>query len=123
MSHVVTIESKVRDPDAVASACQRLSLAPPVQGKTELFSGEVEGYAVQLSGWRYPVVCDTAEGTVHFDNYEGRWGDRVELDRFLQAYAVEKAKFEARRQGHSVTEHALPDGAVKLTVHVAGGAV
>ena len=118
MSHIVTIETKVRDPDAITTACHRLNLAPPVRGKTKLFSGEVEGYAVQLPGWRYPVVCDTAAGNVHFDNYEGRWGERAELDRFLQIYAVEKAKLEARRNGHCVTEQLLTDGAIKLTVHV-----
>ncbi len=28
-------------------------------------------------------------------------GNRDQLDRFLQSYAVEKAKLEARRKGHS----------------------
>ena len=45
-----------------------------------------------------------------------------ELDRFLQMYAVEKAKLEARRQGHSVTEQSLADGSVKLTINVGGAA-
>lgn len=123
MSHIVSIDTEVRDVAAIAAACLRLSLSQPVHGKTQLFNGDVTGHAVQLPGWKYPVVCDTAAGTVHFDNYEGRWGDRTELDRFLQSYAVEKAKLEARRQGHSVTEQLLSDGAIKLTVHVgqAGG--
>ena len=43
------------------------------------------------------------------------------LDRFLQAYAVEKAKLEARNRGHSVTEQSLSDGSIKLTVQVTGG--
>jgi hypothetical protein len=46
------------------------------------------------------------------------WGDKRELDRFLQAYAVEKARIEARRQGHTVTEQSLADGSIKLTVQV-----
>jgi hypothetical protein len=50
------------------------------------------------------------------------WGDQRQLDRFLQAYAVEKAKIEARKRGHSVTEQALADGSIKLTLQVAGGA-
>ena len=36
--------------------------------------------------------------------------------------AVEKAKIEARRKGHTVTEAPLADGSVKLTINV-GGAV
>ena len=47
MSHIVTIKTEVRDANAVRAACHRLSLAEPIQGKTKLFSGEVEGLAVQ----------------------------------------------------------------------------
>ena len=36
--------------------------------------------------------------------------------------AVEKAKIEARKRGHSVYEQALPDGSIKLTIQVGGGA-
>ncbi len=36
--------------------------------------------------------------------------------------AVEKAGIEARKKGHSVSERALADGSVKLTVTVGGGA-
>ena len=50
------------------------------------------------------------------------WGDQKELDRFMQAYAAEKAKIESRRRGHSVTEQTLADGSIKLTIQVNGGA-
>lgn len=122
MSHIVHIETEVRDAAAVQAACQRLNLAAPVHSTARLFSGEATGLIVNLPDWRYPVVCDTATGQIQFDNYDGRWGDRTHLDRFLQAYAVERAKAEARRAGHSVTEQPLVDGSIKLTVQVAGGA-
>ena len=48
------------------------------------------------------------------------WGDQQHLDHFLQAYAVERATLEARRQGHSVLEEALPEGFIKLTVSAGG---
>jgi hypothetical protein len=48
------------------------------------------------------------------------WGEQKHLDAFLQAYAVEKAKIEARRKGHSVTEQSLADGSIKLIVRVGG---
>lgn len=118
MSHIVTIKTVVRDPVAIAAACHRLGHAQPVQGKTRLFTSEATGYAVQLPGWRYPVVCDANAGTVAFDNYEGAWGERKLLDQFLQAYAVEKAKLEARKNGHSVSEQPLADGSIKLTISV-----
>ena len=120
MSHIVTIKTEVRDANAVRAACQRLRLPSPVQGVHRLFSGEVAGLGVQLPNWRYPVVCQLESGQLQYDNYNGRWGNQAQLDGLLQAYAVEKAKIEARRQGHSVTEQQLGDGSVKLTINVGG---
>jgi hypothetical protein len=122
VSHSVQIQTEVRDALAVQAACGRLGLAPPVQGTTWLYSGQATGLAVQLPGWRYPLVCDLASGRVRYDNFGGYWGKQQELDRFLQTYAVEKAKLEARRKGYSVSEQALADGAIKLTIQVGGGA-
>jgi hypothetical protein len=122
VSHIVTIKSEVRDATAVRAACQRLGLPAPVQGKTRLFSGEVEGLAVQLPEWQYPVVADLATGQLKYDNFGGRWGDQTHLDAFLQSYAVERAKIEARRRGHTCTEQTLADGSIKLTIQVQGGA-
>jgi len=122
MSHIVQIQTEVRDPVAVRSACDRLKLPQPTQGTFKLFSSEATGLGIELPSWRYPVVCDTASGQVRYDNYGGRWGDQVQFDRFLQAYAVEKAKVEARKKGHTVTEQSLADGSIKLTVQVGGAA-
>lgn len=121
MSHIVKIQTQVRDAAAVQAACRRLGLPPAVQGVSKLFSGQVTGLAVKLPGWHYPAVFDTDTAQVHFDNFGGRWGDQRELDRFLQAYAVERAKIEARKQGHTVNEQQLNDGSIKLTIQVAGG--
>ena len=122
MSHIVTIKTEVRDHAAVSAACRRLELPPPVVGTAQLFSGQVSGLIVRLPDWVYPVVVDTTSGQLHYDNYNGAWGDQARLDRFLQAYAVEKARIEARKKGHQVTEHALDDGSIKLTIRVGGGA-
>jgi hypothetical protein len=45
------------------------------------------------------------------------------LDRFLQIYAVEKARAEARKKGYASTEQALADGSIKLVIQVQGGTV
>jgi len=122
LSHLVEIRTEVRDATAVSAACQRLQLPQPVQGIHRLFSGEVAGLGVQLPGWRYPAVCQLETGQIRYDNYGGRWGQQQHLDRFLQAYAVERAKIEARRKGHTCTEQQLADGSIKLTVNVGGAA-
>jgi hypothetical protein len=116
MSHIVTIQTKVHDPVAVTAACQRLNLAAPTQGTVRLFSGEATGLIVKLPGWQYPAVVEPLTGTIRYDNFEGHWGDQAHLDRFLQLYAVEKAKLEARRKGLAVTERALEDGGIQLQI-------
>ena len=121
MSHIVEIKTEVRDSDAVRAASRRLGLAEPLQETVQLYSDQATGLAVRLPGWRYPVVFDTAQGEARFDNFGGQWGNQREFDRFLQAYAVEKAKIESRKKGHSVSEQLLTDGSIKLTIQVTGG--
>ena len=117
MSHIVTIETELRDPAAIRAACRRMKLAEPIDGTHKLFAGQhATGLAVPLPGWRFPIVADTKTGALAYDNYGEAWGKNVELDRFKQAYAIEKAKIEARRAGHSVRETPLADGSVRLTL-------
>ena len=73
MSHIVTIATQVKDPAAAAAACRRLGLAEPAPGTAQLYSGAATGLIVQLPGWRYPAVLDTAAGAIHFDNFNGAW--------------------------------------------------
>jgi hypothetical protein len=120
VSHIVSIKTRVHDPAAVSAACTRLGLAIPRQGTAKLFSGEVTGLLVQFPGWQYPAVIDTQTGEVKFDNFEGHWGDQQQLNKFLQMYAVEKAKQEARKKGFQVSEQAFQDGSIKLEI-IEGG--
>jgi len=122
MSHVVRVLTQVRDIAAARAGCKRLGLDEPVEGEVRLFSETVMGLAVRLHQWRYPVVFNTATGETKFDNYGGHWGKQERLDEFLQAYAVEKTKMEARRNGYSVIEQPLIDGSIKLTLQVGGAA-
>ena len=97
-------------------------VAPHVGRRLGVYStrsdtGEATGLAVQLPDWMYPVVCDTATGRLKFDNFEGRWGEQKELDRFMQAYAVETSRIEARKKGYCITETPLANGSIKLTIN------
>ena len=122
MSHVVEIKTEVRDEAAVKAACTRLQLPTPEHKTVRLFSATATGLCVQLPGWSYPVVCDLQTGQLQYDNYNGHWGEQARLNAFLQAYAVEKAKIEARKKGHSVSETRLQDGSIRVTVRVGGSA-
>lgn len=122
MSHVVEITTQIRDEQAVRAACTRLQLAAPEHKTVRLFNATATGLCVQLPGWQYPVVANLQTGQVQYDNYQGHWGEQKHLNAFLQAYAVEKAKLEARKKGHSVSEARLNDGSIRVTVRVGGAA-
>jgi hypothetical protein len=122
LSHVVEIKTEVRDEHAVRAACVRLQLAPPEHKTVRLFSATATGLCLQLPGWQYPVVCNLQSGSVQYDNYNGAWGEQTHLNQFLQGYAVEKAKIEARKKGHTCSESRLEDGSIRVTVHVGGAA-
>ena len=122
MSHIVEIKTEIRDEQAVRAACTRLQLAPPEQKAVLLFSATARGLCVQLPGWNYPVVCNLQTGQVQYDNYGGHWGEQKHLNSFLQGYAVEKAKIEARKKGHMCSESQLQDGSIRVTIRVGGAA-
>jgi hypothetical protein len=120
MSHLVTIQTRIHDPAAIAAACRRLNLPTPAEGTARLYSGEATGLLLQLPGWRYPAVIDPLTGVVRCDTFEGRWGESKQLDRFLQAYAVEKCRIEAHRKGLQVSEQTLQDGSIRLSLSEGG---
>jgi hypothetical protein len=122
VSHIVEIKTEIRDEAAVKAACTRLQLAAPEHKTVRLFNATVTGLSVQLPGWQYPVVCNIQTGQIQYDNYNGHWGEQKHLNAFLQGYAVEKAKIEARKKGHSVSETRLEDGSIRINVRVGGAA-
>ncbi len=113
MSHVSTVEVEVKSAAALSAACVRLGLSAPVVGSHRVFRKEFTGLAVNLPGWRWPVVFDLAAGVVQTDNFNGYWGDRAELEKFLQAYGVEAA-IEAFPPHLQPVEVKNADGSVTL---------
>jgi len=116
MSHIVSVQTKVHDPVAIAAACQRLNLPAPTEGTATIFSGEATGLIVHLPDWQFPIVIDTLTGVARYDNFNGCWGEQAQLDRFMQHYAVEKAKAEARKRGYQVSEQALDNGSIRVEI-------
>ena len=122
MSHVVEIKTEVRDEAAVKAACVRLQIPTPEHKTVRLFNATATGLCVQLPNWSYPVVANLQTGQLQYDNYQGHWGEQKYLNSFLQGYAVEKAKIEARKKGHTCSETRLEDGSIKVTIRVGGAA-
>ena len=122
MSHIVEIKTEVRDEQAVKAACVRLQIPIPEHKTVRLFNATATGLCIQLPNWSYPVVANLQTGQLQYDNYGGNWGEQKHLNSFLQAYAVEKSKIEARKKGHMCSETRLEDGSIKVTIRVGGAA-
>lgn len=73
MSHIVQIQTEIRDLAAIQAACDRLSLSKAVFGETKLYTSTATGWAVQLPDWRFPIVCDITTAKLAYDNFSGRW--------------------------------------------------
>jgi len=117
VSHTVTIKTKITDVVAIQAACNRLKLPQPTRGEVRLFDRVATGIGVHLDGWRFPI-CVESDGNLLYDHFQGFWGSPEKLDQFQQAYAVEKAKLEARKQGYTCQESVLADGSIRLNVLV-----
>ena len=71
---------------------------------------------VRRRPWRGLSRRELVTGRVRYDNFGGRWGDPARLSAFIQRYAVEKTRLEARRAGQTVIEQPLADGSIRLTL-------
>lgn len=124
MSKVVKLNLQVTQPAILHEVAAELNL--PVQENTtvQYFGNRTRtGTAISLPGWNYPVVVD-AEGNIHYDNYEGHWGDPAQLQALTQAYSRAVVLANLRQQGFEYpiyTEEEEEDGTLVLTVTVGGG--
>ncbi len=117
MSHIVTIQTQVRDPAAIRLACARLQLpercmAPFVCFRTKPPAGKCGSPSGGTRSSARPTLaaCGTTTSKAG--------GEIPALGAFLQRYAVEKTRLESRLRGHTVLERPLADGSIHLTVQL-----
>jgi hypothetical protein len=126
MSHFTTIQTQVRDLDALRLALGEL-------GVTLLANTEARGYAanklkgdyvIRLKGPYDIALNKTPDGSYGLTT--DWWGGHVEKEvgsqfgRLLQLYGVHKTMIESRKKGHMVQRKAQKDGSIKLVI---GGAL
>lgn len=110
MSHTVTAKVNFAFPkgDIGQSALGRAVAKAGGQvlglGKHKLYQGSHEGFGFKLAGWNYPCVLDS-QGTLHFDDYNGRWGDRAQLEKLKSIYGMEAARKQAEELGWQTQEN------------------
>jgi len=116
MSHIATVEMKIKDMKVLKKVCEQLGLSTK-QVKDYVFydNTKASGLSIQLNNWRYPIVVKD-DGSIVFDNYNGSWGKVEHLQQLQQAYSTEIAKQQLRKQGYMVKETKLANGKVELLV-------
>lgn len=114
MSHTTTVELEIKSMSALRTACAELGYQIREDVDVNMFDGQrIRGTEVTIPGWHYPIVI--SQGKIHYDNYEGRWGDSKKLDALRQRYAVNVQKEAARARGYRVREERV-GGKVKLVL-------
>jgi len=122
MSHFTTIETQIRDIDALKAACSELGLAVAQNSQARGYGNKthIGEYVIKLKGpfdialnrqtsGAYQLVTDWWDGHVERE-VGGKFG------KLLQLYGVHKAMSEARRKGCTVTRGTLKNGAIKLAI-------
>ena len=122
MSHRIKVEKiKLTDMAVLRLAAKAVGAQLVNDGTVQphrLYNAQVTGVGIQLPGWKYPVIVDQ-EGSIHYDNFNGHWGNQAQLDKLLQEYSVQKAKHEALMYGYTVTQQYVNDkGEVVLEIDV-----
>ena len=122
MSHFATIQTEIRDIQALRAACQEL-------GVLLLNDADARGYGsnhrhgdhvIRLKG-PYDVAVTRGE-TGTYGLTTDWWAGHVEREigknygRLLQLYGVHKTVLEARRRGFSVRRQQQKDGTIKLSI-------
>ena len=126
MSHFTTIQTQIRDVEALEAACTEL-------GVELLRNSEARGFAnssrhgqlvVRLKG-PYDIAANRAGEAPENAPYElatDWWNGHVEAEvgpnygRLLQLYGVHKTMQEASRKRLRVTRHQETDGSIRITL-------
>ena len=122
MSHFTTIETEIKDANALKAACAELGFGFLENAKARGFNGRAltGDYVLRLKGPYDIAVSKIGDGAMalacdwwngHVENEAGKG-----YGRLLQIYGVHKTAAEARRKGYTVRRRALADGSVKLVI-------
>ena len=120
MSHFTSIQTQIKDLEALRAACGELGLSFLVNASARGFAGtEQHGdYVIQLKGPYDIAAHRQPDGTYGLatDWWEGHVEREVgpNYGRLLQLYAVHKATREARKRGLTVQRTQRSDGSIKL---------
>lgn len=120
VSHFTTIQTQIKDIEALRSAVNELGLQLiPNATARGFYQQTLKGdFVIRLKGPYDIAVNQQPDGT--FGLTTDWWDGHVEKEvgsnfgRLLQLYGVHKASMEARKKGYSVLRKQQPNGSIKL---------
>jgi hypothetical protein len=122
VSHFTTIETQIRDIEALRSVCNELGLALVQNTQARGYGGKTHQgeYVVVLKGPFDIALNKQASGAYQLttDWWDGHVEKEVgqKFGRILQSYGVWKTAMEATKKGYMVTRHGLKNGCIKVTI-------
>lgn len=146
MSHLCVVQTILKDPDALARACQRLGWQMRQGGKVRYYNGPADecDYTIELLGetssygyelatvynlgikrqedGTYSILCDNAMGTsqVEYDTNKQIGETPRILNTLRQAYSYAVLEAEAAMQGMVMGEPTIrDDGTMSFFLEVA----
>lgn len=122
MSHFTTIQTQIKDLDALRAALTEMNLPlfPSAKARGYSTTSITGDFVIRLNGPYDIAVNKQHDGTYGLTT--DWWAGHVEKEvgpkfgRLLQLYGVHKTMREARKKGLSVQRKAQADGSIKLTV-------
>jgi len=79
-------------------ACNNLGWKWHGQAKHHLYEADVQGHGFTPEGWSYPAVL-ASDGELHYDTFNGHWGDETKLEALRSEYAMVAAEQAAMDLG------------------------
>jgi len=121
MSHYTTIQTQIKNLDALQAACAELKLPLVSNAQARGYAQPLKGeHVIRLKGPYDIAVNRLPDGTYSLTT--DWWQGHVEREvgagfgKLLQLYGVHQATITARRKGWSVQRHSQPNGAIKLVL-------
>ena len=124
MSHFTTIQTQIRDLDALRDACGELGLGFQTNARCRGYAGQnrVAPHVIRLKG-PYDIAVEPSSQTQGaYDLTTDWWDGHVAREvgtgfgRLLQAYGIHKTTREAQARGLRIQRALQQDGSVLLTL-------
>lgn len=97
-SHTTTVHVEFKSREALIAAAEKLNMRVLGEGTHSLYSSKHTGFALHFPNWNYPVIAGK-DGNLHYDTYNGVWGNEADVRRLTSQYAIEAARQAALAQG------------------------